>query len=36
MPAGSRRHEVPLTPGAEQDLDSIHDYIAEFDKPTNA
>ena len=26
-----RRHEVLLTRGAEQDLESIHDYIAEHD-----
>lgn len=36
MPAGSPRYEVLLTPGAEQDLESIHDYIAEFDHPANA
>ena len=29
-------YEVLLTPGAEQDLESIHDYIAEFDSPANA
>ena len=33
---GSPRYEVLLTPGAEQDLESIHDYIAEFDSPANA
>jgi toxin ParE1/3/4 len=36
MPAGSPRYKVLLTPGAEQDLESIHDYIAEFDHPANA
>lgn len=36
MAGGSTRYEVLLTPGAEQDLESIHDYIAEFDSPTNA
>ena len=25
------RYQVLLTRGAEQDLESIHDYIAEFD-----
>ena len=29
------RHAVLLTQGAEQDLESIHDYIAEFDSPAN-
>lgn len=35
---GSRpnRYEVLLTQGAEQDLESIHDYIAEFDCVVNA
>ncbi|PTQ68204.1 type II toxin-antitoxin system RelE/ParE family toxin [Pseudomonas sp. GV071] len=28
--------EVLLTEGAEQDLEAIHDYIAEFDSPANA
>lgn len=28
--------EVLLTEGAEQDLESIHDYIAEFDRVANA
>lgn len=31
-----RRYEVVLTRGAEQDLESIHDYIAEFDSVANA
>ena len=31
-----KRHEVLLTHGAEQDLESIHDYIAEFDCVENA
>ncbi len=30
------RYEVLLTQGAEQDLESIHDYIAEFDGVANA
>ncbi len=35
--AGSPAHfEVLLTAGAEQDLESIHDYIAEFDNVANA
>ena len=29
-------YEVLLTRGAEQDLESIHDYIAEFDSPIRA
>ena len=29
-------HEVLLTQGAEQDLESIHDYISEFDSVANA
>jgi toxin ParE1/3/4 len=33
MPA---RYEVLLTEGAERDLESIYDYIAEFDSPANA
>ena len=33
--AGSR-FEVLLTEGAEQDLEAIHDYIAEFDCVANA
>lgn len=31
-----RKYEVLLTEGAEQDLESIYDYIAEFDCKTNA
>lgn len=31
-----KRYEVLLTRGAEQDLESIHDYIAEFDCVANA
>jgi len=31
-----QRHDVLLTAGAEQDLESIHDYIAAFDSPANA
>ena len=30
------RYEVLLTAGAEQDLESIHDYISEFDCVANA
>lgn len=30
------RYEVMLTRGAEQDLESIHDHIAEFDCVANA
>ncbi|NMG55321.1 type II toxin-antitoxin system RelE/ParE family toxin [Aromatoleum aromaticum] len=30
------RYEVLLTQGAEQDLESIHDYITEFDCLANA
>jgi toxin ParE1/3/4 len=30
------RYEVLLTRGAEQDLESIYDYIAEFDGLVNA
>jgi toxin ParE1/3/4 len=30
------RHQVLLTQGAEQDLESIYDYIAEFDCVANA
>ena len=31
-----RKYEVLLTAGAEQDLESIYDYIAEFDCKANA
>ena len=31
-----KRYEVLLTEGAEQDLESIYDYIAEFDSTTSA
>ena len=31
-----RRHEVLLTQGAQQDLESIHDYLSEFDGVANA
>lgn len=31
-----QRYEVLLTRGAEQDLEAIHDYIAEFDCIANA
>lgn len=30
------RYEVLITKGAEQDLESIYDYIAEFDTPAHA
>ena len=36
MVAASANYEVLLTQGAEQDLESIHDYIAEFDCVANA
>ena len=36
MASGPTRYEVLLTRGAEQDLESIHDYIAEFDCVANA
>jgi toxin ParE1/3/4 len=36
MTGGSTGFEVLLTLGAERDLESIHDYISEFDHPSNA
>lgn len=36
MAGGTSRFEVLLTEGAEQDLESIHDYIAAFDCVANA
>lgn len=36
MAGKSAKFEVFLTGGAEQDLESIHDYIAEFDCVANA
>ena len=36
MAGAPARFEVLLTEGAEQDLESIHDYIAEFDCVANA
>lgn len=30
------QYEVVLTHGAEQDLESIYDYLAEFDRTANA
>ena len=36
MTGKARRYAVLLTQGAEQDLESIHDYIAEFDSVANA
>ncbi|PKO88590.1 MAG: plasmid stabilization protein [Betaproteobacteria bacterium HGW-Betaproteobacteria-12] len=36
MAGTSTKYEVLLTEGAEQDLESIYDYISEFDCVTNA
>jgi len=36
MPNPLMRYEVVFTQGAEQDLESIYDYIAEFDCVANA
>jgi toxin ParE1/3/4 len=36
MAGKSSRYEILLTRGAGQDLESIHDYISEFDCVTNA
>jgi toxin ParE1/3/4 len=36
MAGKSAKFEVLLTQGAEQDLEAIHDYIAEFDCVANA
>jgi toxin ParE1/3/4 len=36
MASKPRRYELVLTQGAEQDLESIYDYIAEFDSVANA
>jgi toxin ParE1/3/4 len=36
MPGSPPCFEVIFTTGAEQDLEAIHDYIAEFDCPANA
>ncbi|MBU3694903.1 MAG: type II toxin-antitoxin system RelE/ParE family toxin [Rhodocyclaceae bacterium] len=36
MPDRPSRYEVLLTEGARTDLESIHDYIAEFDSVANA
>ena len=36
MPGTETPHRVLLTEGAEQDLESIYDYIAEFDCVENA
>lgn len=36
MADGPAQYRVLLTRGAEQDLESIHDYIAEFDSVANA
>lgn len=36
MTRRAKRYRIVLTAGAEQDLESIHDYVAEFDSPANA
>jgi len=36
MTSKPNRYEILFTQGAEQDLESIHDYIAEFDCVVNA
>jgi len=36
MVSKAKRYEVLLTQSVEQDLESIHDYIAEFDCVANA
>ena len=36
MAGKPKRYEVLLTRGAEQDIESIHDYVAEFDCVGNA
>ena len=36
MGGKTTHYEVLLVPGAEQDLESIHDYISEFDCVANA
>lgn len=36
MASRPERHEMLLTLSAEQDLEAIHDYIAEFDGVANA
>ena len=36
MAGGPAKFDVLLTQGAEQDLEAIHDYIAEFDCVANA
>lgn len=36
MPGAPSKFDVLLTDGAEQDLESIHDYIAHFDCVANA
>ena len=36
MAGAPAKFEVLLTEGAEQDLEAIHDYIAEFDCVANA
>jgi toxin ParE1/3/4 len=36
MAGKAERYEILLTRGAEQDLEAVHDYIAEFDCVANA
>jgi len=36
MAGKPQRHEVVLTQGAEQDLEALHDYVAEFDSLASA
>lgn len=36
MAGKPNRYEVLLTEGAEQDLEALHDYIAEYDSAANA
>lgn len=36
MASRRARYEVLLTEGAEQDLESLHDYVAEFDSVASA
>jgi toxin ParE1/3/4 len=36
MASQPKRFEVLLTRGAEQDLEALHDYVAEFDSPIKA
>lgn len=36
MASGPTRYEVLLTEGAEQDLEALYDYLAEFDSAASA